>query len=178
MLKYNICFIRRGDEILLLNRERSSWMGRWNGIGGKLEHDEAPRIAMQRELEEETGITAYTLHFKGLVTWSSRGSHFGGMYLYLADVAQDLDYPTPIKMDEGILDWKSIDWILHEENGGVASNIPKVLGHLLRSDGCFDHHCFFVGDHIEAQIATEMPAEFESDNVCRERYLDKYRAFV
>lgn len=32
-LKYTICFIKRGDEILLLNREKSSWMGSWNGVG-------------------------------------------------------------------------------------------------------------------------------------------------
>ncbi len=178
MLKYNICLIKRGNEILLLNRERSSWMGRWNGIGGKLEPDEEPRSAMIRELEEETGITDYDLHFKGIVTWSSRGSQFGGMYLYLAEVADTMDYPTPIRMDEGILEWKSVEWILHKDNGGVASNLPQVLERSLASDDCFDHHCFFIGDHIEEQLATLMPAAFEYDHACRSRYLDKYRALA
>ncbi|MDT2194339.1 NUDIX domain-containing protein [Paenibacillus larvae] len=41
MITYNICFIRRGDQILLLNRQKSSWMGAWNGIGGKIEQGKA-----------------------------------------------------------------------------------------------------------------------------------------
>lgn len=35
MIKYNLCLIRQGNKILLLNRERSPWMGCWTkeGIG-------------------------------------------------------------------------------------------------------------------------------------------------
>jgi hypothetical protein len=54
MLKYNICFVKRGDEILLLNREKASWMGCWNGIGGKLEPMETPREAMIRFMLNDT----------------------------------------------------------------------------------------------------------------------------
>lgn len=108
MLKYNICFIKRGQEVLLLNREYPSWMGCWNGIGGKLELQETPRESMIREIEEETNIRDYVLHFKGMVTWTSDGSNFGGMYAYVAEVLESFTYPTPIKTVEGILDWKNI----------------------------------------------------------------------
>lgn len=49
-LKYNICFIKQGDRILLLNREKPSWMGCWNGVGGKLEPEESPTQSMIREI--------------------------------------------------------------------------------------------------------------------------------
>lgn len=94
MLKYNICFIKRGEEILLLNREKASWMGCWNGIGGKLDPLETPRAAMIRELEEETGIQAYSLHFKGLVTWKGDDFDYGGMYAYIAEVPHEIERST------------------------------------------------------------------------------------
>lgn len=178
MLKFNICFVRRGKEILLLNRERSSWMGRWNGVGGKLERDEEPRASMIRELEEETGILDCELRFKGTVTWSSGGSQFGGMYVYLADVPEDLVYPTPVKTDEGILDWKTIEWIMHKQNEGIASNVPQALTLMLQDDGCYDHHCVFSGNSLIAQTAAAMMPEFETDSAYRERYLQRYNTAI
>lgn len=132
MIKYNLCLIRQGTKILLLNRERSAWMGCWNGVGGKLEQGEQPRPSMLREIDEETGIDGLSIQFKGLITWTnSIGNGFGGMYLYLADLPEDYMYKVPRKTDEGLLDWKEIDWILHPENLGVASNIPSCLEKIL-----------------------------------------------
>ena len=46
------------DKVLLILKKRPEWQkGRFNGVGGHVEHDEAPRNAMAREFEEETGIT-------------------------------------------------------------------------------------------------------------------------
>lgn len=54
MLKYTICFIKRADNILLLNREKPGWMGSWNGVGGKIETGETPIECILREIYEET----------------------------------------------------------------------------------------------------------------------------
>ena len=51
-LKYTLCFIRRGDEILMLNREKPSWMGMWNGVGGRMEANETPKECILREVWE------------------------------------------------------------------------------------------------------------------------------
>lgn len=71
MIAYNIGFVCRRDEVLLLNREFPGWMGCWNGIGGKLESGEALRNSMVREIREEAFLESgqYELQFKGLVTW-------------------------------------------------------------------------------------------------------------
>ncbi|KRE40008.1 NUDIX hydrolase [Paenibacillus sp. Soil522] len=176
MLKYNICFIKRGDEILLLNREKASWMGCWNGIGGKLDPQETPREAMIREMEEETGIKAYSLHFKGLVTWSGDDFDFGGMYAYIAEVPESFDYAVPIKTDEGILDWKKIDWILNDNNVGIVSNIPKTLPWMLNESKCFDHHCVYVKGQLLDIVQTEVSAQIETSGERREHYLQRYVA--
>ncbi|HTG68350.1 MAG TPA: NUDIX domain-containing protein [Candidatus Udaeobacter sp.] len=176
MLKFNICFIKRGDEILLLNREKASWMGCWNGIGGKLEPQEMPREAMMREMEEETGIKEYSLHFKGLVTWSGDDFDFGGMYAYVAEVPESFAYAAPIKTEEGLLDWKKIDWIMNDNNVGIVTNIPKTLPWMLYETNCFDHHCVYVKGQLLKIIHTEVSADIETIVEQRECYLQRYVA--
>ena len=174
MLKYNFCLIRQGTKILLLNRELPTWMGCWNGVGGKLEKNEQPRSSMLREIYEETQITPLKLSFKGLITWTTSQGIVGGMYLYLADLPEDFIYQTPIKTDEGILDWKEIAWILHPENLGVASNIPTCLEKVLYDNQCFDHHSIFVDGKLIEQISTVVDPSIEDDELLRQEYLRKY----
>lgn len=172
MIKYNICLIKRGSEILLLNREKASWMGCWNGVGGKLEKGESPRDSMQRELKEETGITSAKLQFKGLITWSSKGKVTGGMYVYLAELPEDYSYPVPVKTDEGILDWKQLSWILHPDNQGIASNLPVTLPAILTEKFIYNHRCEYEGDEITAYKPEVMDPAVEWDEAIREAYIE------
>lgn len=175
MLKYNLCLIRQGSRILLLNRERNQWMGCWNGVGGKLEPQEEPRRAMLREIREETGISSLELQFKGFLTWSRLdGSGFGGLYFYLGQLDADYQLPTPLKTDEGILDWKELDWILHPGNLGVAHNLPQALDYALGNIHCFDHHSVFNGNVLVSAEITQIDAELEHDTALRQAYLQKY----
>lgn len=147
MLKYTICFIKRGHEILMLNRESAQWMGMWNGVGGKLEMGETPLACILREVKEETGILLTDVEYKGNVTWEVHDSNSDGMYLFIAELPERYEYPTPIKMEEGILDWKSIDWLLHPENMGVA-NLKYFLPLMLNDQGVYDHRFVYEGDEV------------------------------
>jgi 8-oxo-dGTP diphosphatase len=151
MLKYTIAFIKRGNEILLLNRESPSWMGSWNGVGGKLEKDETPRDCILREIREETGIVLQEITYKGNVTWDVDQQYYNGMYAFVAEIPETYDYITPIKTDEGILDWKKIDWILHPENTGVA-NLHYFLSDMLQGIEACDYHFVYVGKHVESFV--------------------------
>jgi len=168
MIKYNICFIRRGNEILLLNREHAPWMGCWNGVGGKLEAGESPREAMVREIFEETKVAQYELQYKGIITWNDDNASFGGMYLYIAEVPDRFEYPTPLKMDEGILEWKPIRWIMDENNGGVVTNIPKFLGMALDDPNCYEHHCYYRNDELVNLRSHRISPLTEADRELRE----------
>lgn len=116
----------------MLNREKAPIMGVWNGVGGKIEKGETPDIGAQREVFEETGIEVETFFSKGTVTWVTPEGELEGIYVYLYMADEDLIYETPKKTREGILDWKSIDWILHPLNLGIAEMVAQYLPVLLK----------------------------------------------
>ncbi|WP_315795051.1 NUDIX hydrolase [Paenibacillus sp. BIC5C1] len=151
MQLYTLGFIKQGSRVLMLNREKAPWMGCWNGVGGKVEQDEKPWEAMLREIKEETDIDSkhVSVDYKGLLTWSNEQSNqiSGALYLYLLELSEDYRYDhTPVRTDEGILDWKAISWIMHSKNIGVASNISRCLDKVLYDQRCYHHHSTFSED--------------------------------
>ncbi len=53
-----LCFLRRGDEVLLGRKTRKIGKGLWNGIGGNFDkgEDKTMEDAARREVKEEIGI--------------------------------------------------------------------------------------------------------------------------
>ncbi|HDR8180798.1 TPA: 8-oxo-dGTP diphosphatase [Bacillus thuringiensis] len=141
MYKYTICFIRKGNEILLLNRNKKPNMGMWNGVGGKIEDNETPYEGIIRETLEETGIDLPNVTYKGNVVFKSNDEPWGseGMYVFLADLPDGVHMNTPLSTAEGLLEWKEIEWILNHENRGVVSNLPRYLPIILKEESKLDH---------------------------------------
>ena len=131
MYKYTVCFVKNENNILMLNREKSPIMGVWNGVGGKIEKGETPDEGALREVFEETGIKVERYFSKGTVSWETSNSELDGIYVYLYEVTNHLKLETPNKTREGILDWKSIDWILNPINLGIAEMVSQYLPVLL-----------------------------------------------
>ena len=164
MFKYTICFIRQGSKVLLLNREKASWMGAWNGVGGHVELGETPREGILREAGEETGITLESVQFKGIVTWAVDGVITGGMYAYVAELPEDYAYETPIKTEEGILDWKELEWILHQKNVGLAANIQGSLERMLFDPACYEYRCYYAEGKLIKQQFIPLDERFEYED--------------
>lgn len=55
--KATLCFLVRGDEVLLALKKRGFGANRWNGVGGKPQDGETIEQTMIRETEEEIMIT-------------------------------------------------------------------------------------------------------------------------
>ena len=141
MYKYTICFIRKSDKILLLNRNKKPNMGMWNGVGGKIEDNETPYAGIIRETLEETGIDLPSVTYKGNVVFKSKDESRGseGMYVFLADLPDGVHMDTPVRTAEGLLEWKEIDWILNKDNRGVVSNLPKYLPTVITEENKLKH---------------------------------------
>ncbi len=148
MHKYTLAFLIRQDEVLLLNRNKSPWMGAWNGVGGKIHDGETPKQCIIREIEEETGIKVTSDHVidKGSLTWNSFDALGKGLYIFVVHLNREFNYPVPRVVDEGILDWKKISWACDMSNQGIARNIPYFLPTVLNSKENFEFICTFDGD--------------------------------
>lgn len=158
MYKYTLGFIIRDQEVLMINRHKQPWKGCWNGLGGKIIKDETPLVSIQRELKEETSIDfdLNLIEFKGEVTWNLYDAMGQGLYLFVIRVQKDFQYATPKMTDEGILDWKKIDWINDFDNLGVAHNIPYFLKTIIEENRNYRFKCEFEGNRLLQVIKEEI----------------------
>jgi 8-oxo-dGTP diphosphatase len=161
MYKYTLCFIKREMDLLMLNREYDPYKGLWNGVGGKLEKGETPLECVIREVKEETDIeiNISQIQDKGIITWNFDNAYFGGMYVYLVGVPIDYLYHTPKKTDEGILDWKSVSWLLSDGNYGIDVMIPQVLPKVLNHFVKYEHSFVIMNDKITEYKFMELELE-------------------
>ena len=85
MYKYTLGFLIKNNQILMINRNKSPWMGSWNGLGGKIELNESPEACIKREIFEETGLDLMLENFifKGFVTWDQFDALGTGLYIYI-----------------------------------------------------------------------------------------------
>ena len=59
MIQTTLCYITRGDRVLMLHRVKKKNdvnQDKWVGIGGKFEDKESPEDCLLREVFEETGL--------------------------------------------------------------------------------------------------------------------------
>ena len=109
MINTTLCYITRGDEVLMLHRVKKKNdinQDKWIGVGGKFEGVESPDECLLREVYEETGLTLTSWQCRGVVTFllEQEDGLFGEfMYLFTAD-----GFTGDLKTcQEGNLEWVS-----------------------------------------------------------------------
>ena len=106
MINTTLCYITRGDQVLMLHRVKKKNdlnQGKWIGIGGKFLPEESPDQCLLREAREETGLELTSWRCRGIVTFLSDRWEGEYMYLFTAD-----DFEGTLKeCDEGVLQWVS-----------------------------------------------------------------------
>ncbi|ATP39723.1 DNA mismatch repair protein MutT [Solibacillus sp. R5-41] len=151
MYNQTLCFIKRTDELLMINREKSPNMGMWNGVGGKAEQGESAIQCAIREILEETGIhvLAANTHYKGSVSWIEEHQKTG-MDLFLIEVEKNFTYNIPKKTAEGILDWKKVEWLMDSRNRGVSEMLQQILPTVLNEASPVEHvYTYENGDLVQ-----------------------------
>jgi 8-oxo-dGTP diphosphatase len=63
-----LVYVQRGDEVLLMLRNKEPNLGLWIAPGGKVEIGESPYETAQREMVEETGLRVTDLELRGFCT--------------------------------------------------------------------------------------------------------------
>ena len=111
MRNTTLCYLERGDEVLMLHRVKKAVdenAGKWIGVGGGFEEGESPEDCLLREVYEETGMRLLTWRYRGIVTFVS--DEWGTEYMHLftsENFAGELR-----ECAEGVLVWKKRSEIL------------------------------------------------------------------
>ena len=135
MINSTLCYILRGDEVLMLHRVKKKNdinKDKWIGIGGKFEENESPDECLLREAVEETGLTLTSWKCRGVVTFLTENPQEGEyMYLFTAD-----GFEGELKeCDEGDLQWISRDFL---------DQLPKWEGDQIFLDLLWQDAPFFL----------------------------------
>ena len=130
-----LCYILRGDDVLMLHRVKKKNdvnQDKWIGIGGKFEADETPDECLLREAMEETGLKLTSWRCRGVVPFLTAGPWDGEyMYLFTAD-----GFEGELKeCDEGDLQWVSREFL---------NQLPKWEGDQIFLDLLWQDAPFFL----------------------------------
>ena len=134
MINTTLCYVLRGDEVLMLHRVKKKNdinQDKWIGIGGKFEENESPDACLLREAKEETGLTLTNYQLRGIVTFLSDRAEGEYMYLFTADGFQG----ELTACDEGDLQWVSRDFL---------DQLPKWEGDQIFLDLMWNNAPFFL----------------------------------
>ena len=107
MKETSLCYIYRGEEMLLLHRIKKKQdlnEGMWIGIGGHFEENESPEDCALREVKEETGLTMTEFRYRGIVTFVSDRYEGEHMHLFTATKTERM---LTKECNEGELQWIS-----------------------------------------------------------------------
>jgi 8-oxo-dGTP diphosphatase len=92
-----------------IKKENDMHLGKWNGLGGKLEPGETPEECALREICEESGLLAHNPHLKGFLTFPGFAND-EDWYAFVF-VVHDFEGEL-VESPEGILQWIDDDELL------------------------------------------------------------------
>jgi len=99
-----LCYLFRGDEVLMMHRTRKKNdmnHDKWIAVGGRFEKGESPEECAMREVREETGLTMLSRQYRGVVTFISDVYETERMHLFTSDEFEG----EMTDCDEGELVW-------------------------------------------------------------------------
>lgn len=96
-----------GQHVLMVHRNARAGdhhLGKYNGLGGKLEPHEDVMTGMRREIREEAGIECDGLQLRGTISWPGFGKQ-GEDWLGFLFLIERFRGQPPASNEEGDLEW-------------------------------------------------------------------------
>lgn len=95
------------SQVLLIHRNArhdDQHLGKYNGLGGKIERDEDVVAGMRREIREEAGIECDALTLRGTISWPGFGKN-GEDWLGFLFLITEYSGTPYASNPEGTLEW-------------------------------------------------------------------------
>jgi len=103
-----------GRRVLMIHRNARPGdlhLGKYNGLGGKLEPNEDALACMRREIREEAAIECTQMQLRGTISWPGFGKHGEDWFAFIFLVTAFTGTPPPSN-PEGTLEWVDVDRVL------------------------------------------------------------------
>ena len=103
-----------GRRVLLVHRNRrpdDAHLGKYNGLGGKLDRAEDVVAGMRREIREESGLECEALVLRGTISWPGFGKQGDDWFGFIFRIDRWSGTPRTDN-PEGELVWVDVDRIL------------------------------------------------------------------
>lgn len=101
-------------RVLLIHRNRrpdDTHLGKYNGLGGKLDPGEDVVSGMCREIREEAGLECETLLLRGTISWPGFGKKGEDWFGFIFRIDRWRGQPI-MENAEGSLEWVEVDRVL------------------------------------------------------------------
>jgi 8-oxo-dGTP diphosphatase len=101
-------------QVLLVHRNRrpeDPHLGKYNGLGGKLDAGEDVVACLRREIGEEAGLECETIVLRGTISWPGFGKQGEDWFGFVFRIDQWSGQPRH-ENPEGALEWVALDRLL------------------------------------------------------------------
>jgi 8-oxo-dGTP diphosphatase len=103
-----------GRRVLLVHRTRrpdDAQLGKYNGLGGKLDPGEDVVAGMRREIQEEADLECEELVLRGTISWPGFGKHGEDWFGFIFRIDRYRGTPRTENV-EGTLEWVELERVL------------------------------------------------------------------
>ena len=100
-----LCYVEYNQQYLMMHRNKNKddvHLGKWNGLGGKLNHNEDPLTCVKREVYEESKIQIQSPQLRGIMNFPNfKMNEHWLVFLYTATSSTNVTQEN----HEGGLSW-------------------------------------------------------------------------
>ena len=140
-----LSFLIKDNKILMINRNKYPFMGMWNCVGGHVEEGEDAKTGAIREIKEEANIEVDDATLISISTWNYDDDL---IYVYVSRLPLSFNEKIyPLKINEGIIDFKDIDWILDDKNYGVVPDL-RIFIDDIKHNRLQNYHLVYDNDKL------------------------------
>jgi 8-oxo-dGTP diphosphatase len=103
-----------GKQTLLIHRnarEDDHHLGKYNGLGGKLDPNEDIVAGLKREIREEAGLECDAIELRGTISWPGFGRHGEDWFGFIFKITRFSGTPFA-ENPEGTLVWVPVEQVL------------------------------------------------------------------